>query len=192
MMFSKKLEKGRYGYITEYKKVYGLLSLGWIALILMIYAVGYIIFKDSKNLMTAVAVLAVLPAARKWVAFIIMIPYKGVEKAKYDEIRALMQEKKASVYADHVITKYEGAMYVPLAVNYNDNLYVYAPKQKKTKAQVAQYLNQILKDAGSSSKAQVYEQYDQYVSAIKRLAEGPDLASNHKKEIEKKLFIVTV
>lgn len=191
-MSLKRPNKGESGYINTYKHYFGSISLMWIALIVVVYIVGFLIFKTQKNLLTVVAVLAVLPAARKWIAWIVMIPYKSVSQDKYQEIKQVMAGRQGKLYADHVITKYEGAMYLPLVLNYNDNLFVYAPAQKKSRPEIAGYLNDLLRQAGSTSKAQVYETYEKYLEQCHKLADGPDLTGSHQTAIEEQLFIVTI
>lgn len=188
-MIRKNLKKGTLGYINKYKKLYGLVSLGWFLVIAAIFVTGLIVYKgDKMNMFTATAVILVLPAARLWVTWIIMLPYRSVDSSKYEHIHQLMKDKKCKVYADLVVTREEGAMYLPIVVNYDNNLFTFAPEQKKSTADIRTYLNQMIKAAGSGSKAQVFEAYDKYERCINHLGESVDLNGKDADAIEKQLF----
>lgn len=191
-MIRKQLIKGTYGYIDKYKKLYGLVSLGWLVLIAATFVTGLCIYKTKLNGFTVAAVLLVLPAARLWVTWIMMLPYRSCQKSEYDKISGLMDGLSGKVYADLVVTKYEGAMYLPIVVNYDDNFFAYAPKQRKSQADIRSYLNQMIKEAGSSSKAQVYEDYEKFETAVLKLSQGTNLKSSHQTAMEKQLFSAAV
>ena len=83
-MIRKNLKKGTLGYINKYKKLYGLVSLGWFLVIAAIFVTGLIVKKgDKMNMFTATAVILELPAARLWVTWIIMLPYRSFDSSKY-------------------------------------------------------------------------------------------------------------
>lgn len=188
MMIPKKPVKGSYGYIRDYKRFKGLISGIWLAIVLLLYITGLVIFKTNKNYVTLVAILLVLPGAKAWVASIVMIPYHTQPRKLYDEVVALMKEKSAKVYSDIVVTKYEGAMTLSVIVNYNDNFYAYMPKQKKTLTEVRNYLTQMLASQGLTTKAQVFDNEEKFMSAVKKMAEGTDLEAKKTKALEQQLF----
>lgn len=186
------LNKGTYGYIVKYKKRFGLISLFWILWIAVLFTVGCLIYQTKMNIWTLFAVLFVLPAARSWVAFIVMLPYHSGDEKDYKHIQRLMEGKSARVYADLVITKYEGAMYLPIVVNFDDNFYAYAPGQKRPLSEIRSYLNQILKSAGAGTKAMVFEDYHKFEAAVIRMSEGADLCGRHMDEMENQLLSVAL
>ena len=188
MMRPKKPVKGSYGYIRDYKRFKGLISGIWLAIVLLLYITGLVIFKTNKNYVTLVAILLVLPGAKAWVASIVMIPYHTQSRKLYDEVVALMKEKSAKVYSDIVVTKYEGAMTLSVIVNYNDNFYAYMPKQKKTLTEVRNYLTEMLASQGLTTKAQVFDNEEKFLLAMKKMAEGPDLEAKKTKALEQQLF----
>ena len=49
MMIPKKPVKGSYGYIRDYKRFKGLISGIWLAIVLLLYITGLVIFKTNKN-----------------------------------------------------------------------------------------------------------------------------------------------
>lgn len=79
-------KRGEYGYIAARKKK-TLLGTIIIALIgVAIFLVGLFLNKMSnRNLFTIIAVLAVLPAAKQLVAFIVLFPFKTTQKRTLSE-----------------------------------------------------------------------------------------------------------
>ena len=86
-------KRGEYGYIAARKKK-TLLGTIIIALIgVAIFLVGLFLNKMSnRNLFTIIAVLAVLPAAKQLVAFIVLFPFKTTQKERYQKAIEMMKE----------------------------------------------------------------------------------------------------
>lgn len=82
-----KIEKGNPGYIKAQKTRYLLWALLEFAVVAAVFFLGYIQTGTKKNLLSVVAVVGCLPAAKMLVEFIVMCPHKGIEAEKYQEIR---------------------------------------------------------------------------------------------------------
>ena len=81
-----KIEKGNPGYIKARKTKYLIWALVEFAVVLAIFILGYVQTGTRKNLLTVVAAVGCLPAAKMLVEFIVMYPHKGIEEEKYQEI----------------------------------------------------------------------------------------------------------
>ena len=79
-------EKGQPGYIKAKKQKYLLGAVVEFAIVIAIFVTGYIQTGSRLNLLTVVAVVGCLPAAKMLVEFITMAPYKSIEEAKYQEL----------------------------------------------------------------------------------------------------------
>ena len=79
-------------------------------------------------------------------------------------------------------------MTLSVIVNYNDNFYAYMPKQKKTLTEVRNYLTEMLASQGLTTKAQVFDNEEKFLLAMKKMAEGPDLEAKKTKALEQQLF----
>lgn len=191
-MSIKNLKKGTYGYINAYRRVRLHISLLWAGIIAALFIAGLIIFKTKLNFVTMAAVLLVLPAAKAWIAMIVMLPYRSDDKSRYDCIQAMMEGKTAEVFSDIVLTRYEGSMMLSVVVCYNDNLFAYAPKQKKSTAEIKKYLDEIIANAGLSTKSKVYGDFGKYKAAIEALAAKEDIKGKNMKALKEQLFIPAV
>lgn len=79
-MFSKK--KGQFKYLKKMPVIQGLVTLGMILLCAAVFSIGYFTANSAKNIMTIVAVLGMLPAAKSMVS---MIMYMKAEKNSCSE-----------------------------------------------------------------------------------------------------------
>ena len=74
------IDKGEFGYIRNQKKI----NLIWLAAFILIgvaiFICGYLLTKTRANIFTVIAVLMVLPAAKRVVALVVMMPRRGVER----------------------------------------------------------------------------------------------------------------
>jgi hypothetical protein len=81
----KKKEKGEFGYL-KYKKFTSLLiMLLSYALIGAAFLCGFLVTKTTANIMTVVAVILALPAAKFTVAYVIVLPHHSVTEELYRE-----------------------------------------------------------------------------------------------------------
>ena len=70
-------EKGQPGYVKARKQKYLLGAVVEFAIVIAIFVTGYIQTGSRLNLLTVVAVVGCLPAAKMLVEFITMAPYKS-------------------------------------------------------------------------------------------------------------------
>ena len=78
--------KGTLGYINNRKLARGLLFLLEVALVAAIFITGYVTTGRRENLLTVVAIVGVLPAAKSLIALIMIWPHKSQTKEAYDEV----------------------------------------------------------------------------------------------------------
>ena len=103
----KKAERGKPGYINSLKKKYLIMSLIEFAVVAAIFAVGYSQTGSRLNLFTVVAILGCLPACKNLVEFIVVVPHKGIEPAKYEEIeeKRIKKAKKRGAFKEKIFYK---------------------------------------------------------------------------------------
>lgn len=82
-----KIEKGQVGYIQQQKKINFLWLLAFIAIGLVIFFVGYLWTHTRANVFTVLAVLMVLPAAKRVISLVVFMPRKSVERERYERIK---------------------------------------------------------------------------------------------------------
>lgn len=137
-------EKGQPGYVKARKQKYLLGAVVEFAIVIAIFVTGYIQTESRLNLLTVVAVVGCLPAAKMLVEFITMAPYKSIEEAKYQEL-----EEKAPLILkayDMIITSSQKVMPLDAVVVSGHIVCGYASNPKTDEAALARYIKDILKD----------------------------------------------
>ena len=120
-------EKGQPGYVKARKQKYLLGAVVEFAIVIAIFVTGYIQTGSRLNLLTVVAVVGCLPAAKMLVEFITMAPYKSIEEAKYQELEEKVKPLDAVVVSGHIVCGY-------------------ASNPKTDEAALARHIKDILKD----------------------------------------------
>lgn len=83
---SSKKEKGNFGYISYTKKLQGILGFGSLAMVLIIFFTGVIIYGHNKSLYTVIAAVSMLPTAKFLVSFMVVARFKTSAKNIYDKL----------------------------------------------------------------------------------------------------------
>ena len=108
-MFEKK--KGEYQYLKKMPVRQGLITLGMLLLSGGVFGLGYFLTKDVKNLLTIVAILGMLPAAKSLVSMIMYMKaerYTCQEKLHEGLIRLGVEADSKYPYGyDFYITAYD-------------------------------------------------------------------------------------
>ena len=128
-------EKGQPGYVKARKQKYLLGAVVEFAIVIAIFVTGYIQTGSRLNLLTVVAVVGCLPAAKMLVEFITMAPYKSIEKAPLI-LKAY----------DMIITSSQKVMPLDAVVVSGHIVCGYASNPKTDEAALARHIKDILKD----------------------------------------------
>ena len=85
---TRRKKKGEKGYLASQKKVASLRTAFLFGISLAIYLTGYFSTGSNENLLTIVAVLGCLPAARSAVNLIMLLRYHGIAEVHHMAYRA--------------------------------------------------------------------------------------------------------
>ena len=139
-----RIEKGQPGYIKAQKTKYLIWTIVEFAIVIAVFAFGYIQTKTRLNLFTVVAIVGCLPAAKMLVEFITMVQYKSITPEKYQEI----EEKTPLITTafDMVITSTEKVMPADAIAISGHVVCVYASSPKTDEVLLAKHIKNILRD----------------------------------------------
>lgn len=162
----KKYKKGSYGYINALKKSRLIQTLSLFGIVLIILLVGFLLNNNSKNnYFTIFSVLMVLPATKVAIGYIILIPFRSIDKRKYDEVKSLLPEK-SSIYTDVVITSTEKIMNLDFLVILGSRVLGLKGSYKQDLAYINQYLIKGIKDRGFLYECAIYGNEKEFYKAI--------------------------
>ena len=140
-------KKGTKGYIRKEKGKRFLIMLLMFAIPLGIFFTGYHMYQTRANLLTVVAVVGIIPAARFAVSFIMMFLQKGVS----EEIYQLTQEKGAHLLSAYelTVTAYEGYLTLDALVIFDHTIAAFCREGSKEKnAMMQSHIVRLLRAEG--------------------------------------------
>lgn len=121
--------KGTLGYINNRKFARIMLFLGEVLLIVAIFFTGYFSTGSRENLLTVVAVVGVLPAAKALIGVIMILPYHSQTKEVYDEI-CMAAGESCKVLTELVLTTTEKIMPIDFIVVKDNHIVGYTTNPK--------------------------------------------------------------
>ncbi len=139
-----RIQKGAPGYIKAQKRRFLVGTVVEFAVVIGLVVLGYVQTGSRLNLLTVVAVVGCLPAAKMLVELITLWPHQGIGADVYKEV-----EEKAPLLMkayDLVVTGSGKAMQVDVFVISDHTVYGYTDSQKTDEAKLSSYLKEMLKN----------------------------------------------
>jgi len=178
----KKAERGKPGYINSLKKKYLIISIIEFAVVAAIFALGYAQTGSRLNLFTVVAILGCLPACKNLVEFIVVVPHKGIEAAKYEET----EEKAPAIIKvyDLVVAGQAKLMQLDVVAISGSTVIGYTSSEKTDEVKLSEYFKKLF-EAGGYDKITVKIFHD-YKSFLARAEGMNSIATVDKQSIKKR------
>ena len=76
--------KCQFGYINKQKKFQFAMLMLYVLIGVGLFLIGLAVHKTRANLFTVLGILMVLPAAKRVIALVLMVPRKSVEKERFE------------------------------------------------------------------------------------------------------------
>lgn len=191
-------DKGSFGYFDRKKKITLTSTILSFLVVFAIYAAGILIYHTNKSIYTVIAALAVLPAARMAISYIMIAPYKSISFYQYQELCSLTDKSSVCrILCDILLASEEKSIIAGTIVVYGNKLMVYSDHKKADIQTVENYLKKILEN-NHYSFIKMYTDYEQLKKRIQQCisdkeedASLPEL-QNICEQIEKKIFSYTI
>ncbi len=178
-----KATKGKAGYIQARKKQVILKMILEFGIVIALFVLGIWQTHTRLNLLTVVAVLGCLPAAKAMVEVITIAPYHSVSDEKSKEIQAYTEE--LTVAFDLVFTSKDKFMPVDSIIILDNTICGYSSSQKIDLVYTGKHLRQMLEqNQYKKVSVKIFTDYDAFLAraeSMQRLAEQ-DRADTKKKE----------
>lgn len=177
-----KAERGKPGYINSLKRKYLVISIIEFAVVAAVFALGYFQTGSRLNLFTVVAILGCLPASKNLVEYIVVLPHKGIELAKYEEI----EEKAPAIMKiyDLVVAGQAKLMQLDVVAISGSTVIGYASSEKTDETKLSEYLKKLF-EAGGYDKITVKIFHD-YKAFLARAEGMSSIATVDKQSIKKR------
>ncbi len=148
------MKKGTVGYLRK-KKRFQILYTLLIALVsVALFLIGYFATGSTKNLLTVVAVLGVLPGAKSLVTVVILLPYRSLAPEKAEAFLKCCPEG-AQTYGDLVFSSPERVMHLSFLCIVGTEC-VGLTEEGKQAEKITAYFTETMKKQGVSVHMKVY------------------------------------
>jgi len=184
---SKKVEKGKYGYIKDQKYRRTLKTICLFLIPIAIFLVGFVLNQgDRRNIYTIIAIVGVIPAAMAAVSMIMMYLRKPISESLYNEIKS--EAGQATMLYELYLTTEKNSMFLDAVLLYGTSVVAYCdremPVDKVNKMQV--HIKNCMKIEGIDSSVKIFDIhskksfFERLASARKATARDYSLESRMK------------
>ena len=164
-----KVEKGNPGYIRSRKKLDLICLLLFVVLGIAIFLSGYYITRTRANIFTVLAVLMVLPGAKRAVALFVMLPRRSVDRERYEKIKNEVGD--GTLYCEYVFTSTEKIMHLDFLLVKNGNvLGVIAPSRQDIDY-LKKYLPESVNKISDHYHVKLFDNDEEFLGQVKRLSQ---------------------
>ena len=181
-MSDMKVEKGNQGYIASRKKIDLIWLLVFVILGIAIFLAGYFITHTRANIFTVLAVLFVLPGAKRIVALFVMLPRNGVDRERYERVRGAVGEGK--LYTDFVFTSTEKIMHLDFLLIKNGNVLCVIASSKQDVGYMKKYLEDNIHKISEHYHVKFFNEDEKFLKQVQRLAKTETEENREKALIE--------
>ena len=174
----KKTEKGTPGYLSHKKRMEIIRTIIYFGIVAAIFFLGYFQTKTRLNLLTVVAVLGCLPAAKALVGVIVRLPYRSADR----KIVADLSEKAGHLTTcyDLVLTSTEKIMAVDCIVVSGSTIFGYTHYEKTDPEETQKHIKNILSENGFTGfTVRILREYKAFLAPAEGLDHTAALEKAH-------------
>lgn len=192
-MRKQKLERGQYGYLKEKKQK----ALGgtffMVGIGIVIFLVGLLLNKmEATNLFTVIAVCMVMPAAKYFVSYVVLFPYKPMDLVTKERLDSYAKETDTMLY-DVVFTSSEQVMHLDCIYVTGHQIIGYTSRAKDKLQVIQDYFKKELKNRCISYTVYIASEEKQIKDRMKlRGEETAEVSAEAKEEVLSMLRTFTV
>ena len=176
------VEKCTQGYIPKRKKVEFMWLLLFVALGVAIFLTGYFLTHVRANIFTVMAVLLILPAAKRIVALLVLLPKKGVARGRYEKMESYVES--GTLYVDYVFTSTEKIMHLDFLLVKNGNVLGVIASSKQDVGYMKKYLMDCVNKVAPGYHVRLFENDEKLISHLEHLTKAEADAGKEKALLE--------
>lgn len=175
-----KIKKGHYNYLKKAPIKQGLLTLLMVFMSAAVMYLGYYITGSFKNLITVVAVLGMLPAAKSLVSYIMFMKAEKFSASEelYNKVWDCIDNKEENLFNeligfDAYLTSYKENFPISVFAVKSNSLIGYAPNKCDTNAAKDHILEYMSKNSISGITVKIFDNEDRFFDRFKEIANEP-------------------
>lgn len=193
----KRISKGNNGYIKSTKLWQALYVLLIAAIGIGLFLIGYFSTGSSRNLLTVVAVLSVLPGAKALIRLLLFLPHRSFSSETFEALKGISPEN-AHLYSDLVFTSPDHVMHLDFlcvsgteCVGYVDNSDDKNGKKHNT-AYVVDYFMESLKKDGVVIHMHIFNNLQELERRLTALANSEGAHDEEPEELARFIRMILV
>ncbi|MBR1692681.1 MAG: hypothetical protein IJ711_07890 [Lachnospiraceae bacterium] len=189
----KQVSKGSFGYIKQRRTTTILWTLLLFAVSAALFITGIVATGTKKNLLTIVAVLGVLPAARSLVNAFMYCKAKGCSGEWYEAHKEMLAGLTHHFY-DLVFTTYERTYNVPALVIREGNICGLCLDEKKPLKELEEHIQACLKKENLHANVTVFpmDKAEEFLHRVSQLTKLEQKEKNRDGDMARILFEITL
>lgn len=160
-----KCEKGDYNYLQRKKVSQLFIAFIGFLIVMLVIVSGYIKYGNTKNIMTVIGIVGVIPASKFLVSYIVMFPYKSPDHEKYK----LLSKYDVILLCGMVMTSVEKVSFTDYIVIKEKHVYVYISNTKKVN-EVQKYLKELLTQNFPGCAFKAFTDFEKYIDAVEKIS----------------------
>lgn len=186
----RKVQKGKFGYLSYKKKMSIAMTIGMFALSLAIFVMGYVTTKTNANYLTVVAVLGCLPASKSAVSMIMFLKAKGCSEEDKNAIEGEIGSLDG--YYDLYFTGYSKNFPTDHLVVTKNSIIAYSADKKIAEKDFNEHMKDILnKERIHDVTVKLFTDRAKYVNRLKELNQS-EADTSARMDMVKMLFNVSL
>jgi len=192
-MKKQKLERGEYGYLADKKRKALFGTFLMVCIGIAIFVVGLLLNKmEATNLFTVIAVCMVMPAAKYFVSYVVLFPYKPMDTETKVRLTSYAKEGDTVLY-DVVFTSSEKVMHLDCIYVTGHQIIGYTSRKKDNIQAIQDYFKKELKNRCISYAVYIATEEKQITDRMKlRGEENAESVTEAKEEVLSMLRTFTV
>lgn len=163
-MMKQKYKQGEYEYYNWKRKREVLKTILYFGVSLSLFIAGYLTTGTTKNLLTIVAVLGMLPASKNAVSMIMYLRYHGCSKSNYDMLNDTLSKFKHAYGL--VFTSYKKTYEVAGCIVKNNFVYGYLTNHQDMHKDLEEHIEGIAKRNGFQITIAMYTKADEFLERL--------------------------
>lgn len=163
--------KCEYGYIHKQKIFQSLMLLLFVAVGVGLFVAGLLITGTRANIFTVLGILMVLPAAKRIIALVVMVPRRSVDRDRYDRMRGTVAEE-GILYTDYVFTSPDKIMSFDFLIIQDQNVMGILSGKKQKRAYILDYLQRGVDSQAAGYRVNLFSTDEEFFDFYRHMTEG--------------------
>ena len=164
----KKIYKGDFGYIKQNRKKAIIRTAISLAVTILIFVAGLIIYHSQKSVFSIIAALGCLPTG--WSAVNMIMLLKAKACSEEDHRKILEHQGNLLIHYDHIITSYDKNYYVNASTVLDKNIICYTADEDMDLADCEKHIKKMMAPSGYSSYSiKIFDDIDKFCDRLDQL-----------------------